>query len=187
MWQGDWSTLEIQQRLREVLERISEIAESNTRQLIIAAAAARSAGLPELESRLLSRLISTMGPADNNAAPVQMIDQSAIPDSLRTSTDVPAILLARRIAVEGDRRIAEQLLAKAITNTNSRLHSFVQLAVLNDGLLLAEQLALPRMAAEITNRRNQIAARHLTTAAPQSGTDIQAAVNRLLQAQPPQP
>ena len=187
VWQGDWSALEIQQRLREVLGRISETAESNSRQLIIAAAVARSAGLPELESRLLTRLISTMGPEDNNAAPLQMIDQSAISDSLRTSTDVPAILLARRIAAEGDRHAAEQLLANAITNTNSRLHSYVQLAVLNDALLLANQLALPQMAADITTRRNQITARHLTTAAPQSSTDIQAAVNRLLQANPPQP
>jgi tetratricopeptide (TPR) repeat protein len=185
--QGDWSTVEVQQRLRQTLLRISENTDTNSRQLIVAAAAARSAGLSEFESPLHKRLIASMATKETDAVPVQVTDRLEIPVSLRNSPELAALLLARRLTVAGDRQQAELLLTTALPKSNSRLHRFVQIAVFNEALLLAEQLSMTQQTADITARRNQIIADHLTTATSQSSSDIQTAVEKLLQAAPPQP
>ncbi|MFM7863177.1 MAG: hypothetical protein ACKPHU_03115, partial [Planctomycetaceae bacterium] len=82
VWQCDWSTVEVQQRLRQTLLRISENTDTNSRQLIVAAAAARSAGLSEFESPLHKRLIASMAAKETDAVAVQVTDRLEIPVSL---------------------------------------------------------------------------------------------------------
>jgi hypothetical protein len=77
--------------------------------------------------------------------------------------------------------LLRQVLERALPAEDSGLNTLVELAILNDALLLARQLSLPLQAAEIEHRRNQLTDRQLAAAETQSGHDIQAAVEKLLQ------
>ncbi|MFN5627371.1 MAG: hypothetical protein ACK5DM_25740, partial [Planctomyces sp.] len=179
--QCDWTGAEDRERLQRVLQKMAAAADASGPQLIIAAAAAQSAGLSESQQALLQRLVASLPPAATAESAAEDAPQPTIPDSLYRIQQHAVLLLARKAGDNWPAELLRQVLERALPAEDSGLNTLVELAILNDALLLARQLSLPRQAAEIEHRRNQLTDRQLAAAETQSGHDIQAAVEKLLQ------
>ncbi|MFN9047770.1 MAG: tetratricopeptide repeat protein [Planctomyces sp.] len=179
--QCDWTGAEDRERLQRVLQKMAAAADASGPQLIIAAAAAQSAGLSESQQALLQRLVASLPPAATAESAAEDAPQPTIPDSLYRIQQHAVLLLARKAGDNWPAELLRQVLERALPAEDSGLNTLVELAILNDALLLARQLSLPLQAAEIEHRRNQLTDRQLAAAETQSGHDIQAAVEKLLQ------
>lgn len=179
--QCDWTSAGDQERLQGVLQKLSAAADTPVPQLIIAAAAAHSGGLSEFRQALLQRLVEKLnrtaiaGPADEDAQTL------TVPAALSRSQQYAALLLARRLADTVPAELLGRILEQALPPEGSGLHSLVQMAILNDALLLARQLSLPVQAADIERRRSLLMDRQMASTETQSSNDIRAAVEKLLQ------
>jgi hypothetical protein len=97
------------------------------------------------------------------------------------------LLLARKVADNAPAEMLSQLLDRTLPAEDSGLNCLVELAIMNEALLLARQLSLPVQAADIERRRSQLTTRQMASAETQTGEDIQAAVEKLLQNTVPEP
>ncbi len=182
--QCDWTVPEILARLQQSITRLAGTADVPPQQLLIAAAAARSAGMFEMARTLQSRLVD-ITPAP---APTVHADSSAdvgISLSLRQHQNLALLLLARQ-AVTDDAADAlpKQLLLAGLPQDSTNLHPLVELAALNEALIVAEKLSLTEPLGMIRTRKAELTARQTQLPAQQAPTDLAAAIESLLQQNP---